>query len=333
MTVFNRIGRISRADRNQFTILCDGEELSAKLRGTFYEGEGQRPVVGDFVRFSTDGTGTNIIGQILPRKSLLMRADQLGHSTGFVKNMMEQVMVANFDYGFILTSLNGNYNVGRIARYVSIILEGGGIPVVILTKADLCPDTAPFVQEVQAISPQVRVAAISTYTGEGLDALQEYLQEGVTIALLGSSGVGKSTLVNRLAGREIMKTGGIREKDSKGRHTTTARQLFLLEGGVTLIDTPGMRELGLVDAEEGVKQTFSDIEALMEQCRFRDCSHGREPGCAVQAALQSGELEEKRWEMYRRMLQETRQNSAKKAIAIQRKRLNKGGNRRLGREE
>ena len=236
-------------------------------------------------------------------------------------------MVANFDYVFILTSLNEDYSLNRIARYVSVTLEGGGIPVAILTKADLCPDVTPFLQEVGALSEKVRVHAISTHTGFGLEALQDYFRPGVTIALLGSSGVGKSTLMNKLLGKEVMKTSSIREKDGKGRHTTTARQLFY-QDGITLIDTPGMREMGLIDAERGVSDTFSDIEELTAQCRFRDCSHGKEPGCAIQRALKNGELDKKRWQLYQSLMGESRSNADKKAIALQRKQMNKSGNRR-----
>ena len=321
------LGRVSRADRNQFTVLCDAEEYPAKLRGAFFDGDRERPVVGDWVYVTIIPEGDSMIEAIRPRKSILKRADQSGHAIGYVKTMQEQVMVANFDYVFILTSLNEDYSLNRIARYVSVTLEGGGIPVVILTKADLCPDVTPFLKETAALSDKVRVHAISTQAGLGLEALRPYFREGVTIALLGSSGVGKSTLVNRLLGREIMKTSAIREKDGKGRHTTTARQLFV-QDGVTLIDTPGMRELGLVDVDSGVSGTFEDIEALTAQCRFRDCTHGKEPGCAVRKALDSGTLDPKRWALYRDMLGESRKNADRKAIAIQRKKINQSGNRR-----
>lgn len=321
------LGRISRADRNQFTVLCGGAEYPAKLRGAFFEADRERPVVGDWVEVTLIPEGDSMIEALRPRKSILKRADQSGHAMGYVKTMKEQVMVANFDYVFILTSLNEDYSLNRIARYVSVTLEGGGIPVVILTKADLCPDVTPFVTEVEALSQRVRVHAISTHTGFGLEALRSYFREGVTITLLGSSGVGKSTLMNRLLGREIMKTSAIREKDGKGRHTTTARQLFY-QDGITLIDTPGMRELGLVDAEAGVSGTFSDIEALISQCRFRDCTHGKEPGCAIRKALDSGELDQRRWEMYKNLLGESQKNADMKAIALQRKKMNKSGNRR-----
>lgn len=284
-------------------------------------------MVGDWVEVTIAADGDSMIEAIRPRKSILKRADQSGHAIGYVKTMQEQVMVANFDYVFILTSLNEDYSLNRIARYVSVTLEGGGIPVVILTKADLCPDVSPFLKEVEALSEKVRVHAISTLTGFGLETLQGYFRQGVTIALLGSSGVGKSTLMNRLLGKEIMKTSAIREKDGKGRHTTTARQLFY-QDGITLIDTPGMRELGLVDAERGVSDTFSDIEELAAQCRFRDCSHGKEPGCAIQRALKNGELDKKRWQLYQSLMGESQKNADKKAIAIHRKQMNKSGNRR-----
>lgn len=320
-------GRISRADRNQYTVLVGEQEYTAKLRGTFYDGDQEHPVVGDYVEVMLIPDGESMIESILPRKSILTRADQSGHAIGYVKTMQEQNMVANIDYVFILTSLNDDYSLGRIARYVSVTLEGGAEPVVLLTKADLCADVTPYVQEVSALSDRVQVHAISTYSGFGLEALQTYFRDGITIALLGSSGVGKSTLINALAGREIMKTSGIREKDSKGRHTTTTRRLFCFDG-VTVIDTPGMRELGLTDAEMGVSATFSDIEALIAQCRFRDCSHNREPGCAVRRALDDGKLDTGRWHMYRDMMGETQQFADKKAIAVQRKHLNKMNNRR-----
>ena len=319
--------RVSRANRNQFTVLYGDREYPAKLRGIFFDGSRERPVVGDWVEVTIVPEGDNMIEAIQPRRSILKRADQSGHAMGYVKTMQEQVMVANFDYVFILTSLNEDYSLNRIARYVSVTIEGGGIPVVILTKADLCPDVTPFLKEVGKLSDKVRVHAISTHSGVGLEELKPYFREGVTIALLGSSGVGKSTLMNRLLGQEIMKTSAIRERDGKGRHTTTARQLFMHEG-VTLIDTPGMRELGLVDVEKGVSGTFSDIQELIQQCRFRDCSHGREPGCAIRSALDSGELDKKRWEMYCSLMGESRKNTDMKSIALERKRMNKSGNRR-----
>lgn len=303
------IGRVSRADRNRFLVLLNGKEYPAVCKGAL-----ERPVVGDFVAFTRSGQGDGRIEAVLPRKSVLKRADASGHAGGYVKTMREQVMAANFDYAFLAASLNENYNVNRLARYVSLVLEGGGLPVIVLTKADLCADVTPYLAEAAAISPRVRVHAVSARTGQGISELGQYLQSGSTVVLLGSSGVGKSTLVNRLAGRELMKTQAIREKDARGRHTTTARRLFLLENGAVLIDTPGMRELGLIDADEGVSGAFSDVEALAAACRFRDCSHTNEPGCAVRAVLADGTLSRERWALYQKLRAESRENAARGAF-------------------
>ena len=323
----NLTGRVSRAERDIFTVLCEEKEYAARLGGAFFEEGADRPVTGDVVTFSAVSEDEAVIEEIWPRKSVLKRADGSGHAPGYVKTMREQVMAANFDYGFILTSLNENYNLNRIARYVAVILEGGGIPVVLLTKADLCADTLTYIAEVTALSERVRVHAISAKTGEGLDEVRAYLKEGTTVVLLGSSGVGKSTLVNRLVGREVMKTGEIREKDGKGRHTTTTRQMIVADG-VTLIDTPGMRELGLIDTETGVSNTFEDVEEIACQCRFSDCTHGNEPGCAIRKALENGELDPNRWKMYSKMKNETNKNAKMKAIAIYQKKLNAAANRK-----
>lgn len=220
---------------------------------------------------------------------MLKRPDQSGHAAGYVKTMVEQAMIANFDYVFILSSLNDNFNSNRILRYVSLVLQGGGTPVVVLTKADLCENVEKYVQEIRNYSEEVGVHVISSITGDGLSELKNYLVDGVTVAFLGSSGVGKSTLVNALLGEERMKTGGIREKDSKGRHTTTSRELIVTENGITIIDTPGM-----CDVNEGIAMTFSEIEEMARRCRFSNCSHSKEPGCAIRQALESGELTEEK---------------------------------------
>lgn len=313
-------GRICSVQRESYKILYNGNELPATLKGKFYHNNNEFPVVGDYVRFQYNEFGNSRIEELCQRKSLLKRADQSGHAIAYVKTMLQQTMIANFDYVFILTSLNDNYNTNRIARYVSLTLQGGGIPVVILTKADLCENIEEYVKQVKAFSEQVKVHVISSIKGVGLDELRQYLKPDVTIALLGSSGVGKSTLVNALAGKEIMKTAAIREKDSKGRHTTTSRELMVLDNGVVLIDTPGMRELGMVEVNDGIDEAFSDIEELMAGCRFSDCKHKTEPGCAVLKALDDGSLSEEKWNLYKSLENESSKNTRMMAVQMRRKR-------------
>ncbi len=223
-----------------------------------------------------------------------------------------QYMVANVDHLFIVTSLNEDYNYNRIARYVSIALQGNTTPVVILTKSDLCSNPGRYIREVEGISDKVRVHAISAIYEIGLDELKEYMTPGTTICLMGSSGAGKSTLINAITGEEIMKTSEIREDDDKGRHTTTCRKLIELPDGVTIIDTPGMREVGMANVQEGIDDTFSDIVELECRCKFSNCRHDTEPGCAIKAALESGELSSERYELYKNLGRENKRNYALK---------------------
>ena len=299
-------GRISEVQRNSYTINFSGKEIPAKLKGSFYEAEAdQLPVVGDYVTFKYNPQGDSMIESVCERKSFLQRPDQ-------AKTGTMQYMVANADYTFIITSLNEDYSYNRIARYVSVVLQGGSVPVVLLTKSDLCSNTGRYIREVETISDKVRVHAICALYDIGLDELSEYMTPGTTIALMGSSGAGKSTLLNALSGKEIMKTSAVRESDSTGRHTTTHRQLIELENGVSIIDTPGMRELGMARVEEGLDNTFSDIVELEGMCRFSDCKHETEPGCAIKAAIESGELSEERYTLYKSLSQENVRNYAKK---------------------
>lgn len=304
----DRLGRICQVQKNIYKIRFFEKEILAKLKGTY---AGELPVAGDYVTFIYNQQGESVITSLCERKSLLKRP----------KNMKEQAMVANFDYVFIVSSLNENYNYNRIARYVSLALQGGGIPVVVLTKADLCSNPGRYVREIEDLSDQVHVHTVSALYGIGLDELKEYMLPGKTIAILGSSGVGKSTLVNALAGQNIMETGAIREYDAKGRHTTTHRELIELDNGVTLIDTPGMRELGMGDAGDGIDETFSDIMELASKCRFRDCRHDTEPGCAVKAALKDGSLSPERLELYKSLQRENDNRAKMKAISKARKQI------------
>ena len=303
-----RLGRICQVQKNIYKIRFFEKEIFARLKGRY---AGEYPVVGDYVTFIYNPQGESVITSLCERKSLLKRP----------KNLKEQVMVSNFDYVFIVSSLNENYNYNRIARYVSIALQGGGTPVVILTKADLCSNPGRYVREIEGLSEQVRVHTISALYGIGLDELKEYMIPGKTIAILGSSGAGKSTLVNALAGQNIMETGAIRDYDDKGRHTTTHRELIELENGVTLIDTPGMRELGMGDVSDGINGTFSDIAELAAKCRFRDCRHDTEPGCAVKAALKDGALSIERFELYKSLQSENDNRARMKAISKARKQI------------
>ncbi len=214
-----------------------------------------------------------------------------------------QILAANVDTLFIATSLNGDLNPRRLERYVSMARESGAEPVVLLTKSDLTGDPEEATARLAA-ELHVSVVALSSHAGTGLGALDRWFLPGRTVALVGSSGVGKSTLLNRLAGEELMLTQEIREDDSRGRHTTTHRELFLLESGALILDSPGMREFGIWEAEEGVDETFADIAELALQCRFADCSHRFEPGCAVLAAVGAGHIDRERLKSYRRLAHE-----------------------------
>ncbi|WP_158588709.1 ribosome small subunit-dependent GTPase A [Butyrivibrio sp. X503] len=301
-----RLGRISEIQKNSYTIRFFEKDIPAKLKGSFYnESPDKLPVVGDYVIFAYNPIGDSMILSVCERSSFLTRPDQ-------AKTGTMQYMVANVDYTFIVTSLNEDYSYNRIARYVSVVLQGDSIPVVVLTKSDLCNNTGRYIREVGTISDKVRVHAISAIYGIGLEELDEYLIPGTTICFMGSSGAGKSTLLNAICGEEIMKTSEVRASDSTGRHTTTHRQLIMPGNGVSIIDTPGMRELGMAQVEEGLDGTFSDIIELESQCRFSDCKHETEPGCAIKAAIERGELDPDRYMLYKSLGQENRNNYAKK---------------------
>jgi ribosome biogenesis GTPase len=305
-------GRVTSQQRDQYTVATSLGELTAVLKGSFLheaDARGEYPCVGDYVGLKYNDSGVSWIVSLQSRRSKFSRADFSGHAAGYVKTIREQVVATNFDHVFILTSMNQDFNVKRVLRYITQARQSGGHPVVILTKADLLSserEMAPLMDALRQRAPDVPVHPISSHTGLGLEALEPYLKPGSTVVFLGMSGVGKSSLLNALMQREVMTVKDIREEDSRGRHTTTHRQMFTLPSGAMVIDTPGMRELGLFDAEEGISESFADVEALFGDCRFHDCRHVAEPGCAVQAALADGSLPGDRWEQYLAQTSENR---------------------------
>ena len=318
----NEIYRVVLVHRDRYLVRNGEKELYCILAGSLRYRDAF-PVVGDYVEVTENPYGDSLIQEIRPRRTQFCRPDRGGHADGFAKTLQVQPLVANIDYVFIITSLNRDFSVSRIARYAAVTVSGGSVPVAVLTKADLCPNVKELEAKAASLSEDLQVVSISSCTGYGLDRLRTYFRPGVTIALLGSSGAGKSTLINTLAGREIMQTGGIREEDSKGRHTTTHRELIELDG-VSFIDTPGLRELGMIDAEAGIAGTFSDIAELISQCAFSDCTHRSEPGCAVREALENGTLSPERWKTYSRLEKENqwskeRKNAMMKSVAMKRR--------------
>ncbi|MBQ9342246.1 MAG: ribosome small subunit-dependent GTPase A [Lachnospiraceae bacterium] len=309
----NVFGRVIEVRKNSFIVDYNGKEAYAKLKGKFYEEtEDKLPVVGDYVELVYNPSGESMITGVVNRRNILQRPDQ-------AKTATVQYMVANVDYCFIVTSLNEDYSFNRIARYVAVALQGEVTPIVILTKSDLCTNPGRYVREVEDLSDKVKVHAVSSIYGIGLDEIEPYFESGKTICLMGSSGAGKSTLINTIAKEEIMKTNGLRESDSTGKHTTTHRQLIHLKNGVDIIDTPGMREIGVEGSGAGIKDTFEDIIGLEGKCRFRNCKHDTEPGCAIKAAIASGELDEKRFYLYKSLDKETDANNYAKMKQIAKK--------------
>jgi ribosome biogenesis GTPase len=256
------------------------------------------PAVGDWVAAEIpDGDQQATIHGVLRRRSQFVRK-----TAG--KRVAQQVIVANVDTAFIVVALDGDFNLRRLERYLAQARESGATPVVLLNKADECDDMTARIAEVEEVSMGISVFALSARTAQGVPALHSFLAPGRTVVLLGSSGAGKSTLVNRLLGQDLQHVQPIREKDSRGRHTTTARELLILPGGAMVIDTPGLRELQLWDATEGVAETFADVDDLAGKCRFGNCRHEDEPGCAVQAALAEGTLDPARLESRRKLQRE-----------------------------
>lgn len=309
--------RIIAEHRERYALICQHGEIYGRLKTKeYYGGEQEFPTTGDFVLIHYVPTGDSQIVATLPRKTFFSRRNP-------TPGRGEQLVASNFDYVFIMQSLNMDFNPKRLERYLTLAWQSGATPVIILTKADLVEDYSSQLASTELVAPGVSVHVVSAHTGQGLAQLSSYLAPGKTIVFLGSSGIGKSSLVNALAGEEIMAVNGIREDDSKGRHTTTHRQLIMLSCGAMIIDTPGMRELGMWDVTVGLGEAFSDVEQYIGSCKFSDCKHQSEPGCAIKAAIESGDLPLKRWQSYLNLEREARFSESKGDYLRQKQARNK----------
>ena len=292
--------RITAVHRERYEIISEYGAGHARLKASIYQmGLYDYPTVGDFLLIRYCVSGDSQIVATLPRRTFFSRRDP-------TPGRDEQAIAANFDTVFVLQSMNHDFNIARLERYLTIARQSGAETVILLTKADLTGNCQTYVDRIRTSVCDIPIYPISAHTGFGMEALSPYLSPGSTVVFLGSSGVGKSSLVNAIAGRELMPVNAIREDDSKGRHTTTHRQLLMLPSGVMLIDTPGMRQLGMWDVVDGLSANFADVEQYLGQCRFRDCRHESEPGCAIRAAIEAGKLDRRRWENYRQLEREAR---------------------------
>jgi ribosome biogenesis GTPase / thiamine phosphate phosphatase len=290
-----RLGRVTSVQRSRTTVVCESGERVVELSPTLRESVAiDRPVVGDWIVLNES---LSRIERVLERKSLFRRL-----AAG--KNNEIQPIAANIDILFIVTSCNEEFNESRLERYLALCAEAGAIPVIILTKADLVADSNIFVQRARSVQAGVPVETANALDPTSIDGVRAWIDSTSSVALVGSSGVGKSTLLNTLAGHSLAATGGIREQDKKGRHTTTHRELHILPSGGLLIDVPGMRELKVADLNHSIETVFEDIELLATQCRFADCKHETEPGCAVLRAIQENKMDARRLANYRKLIRE-----------------------------
>lgn len=315
-------GRIIAEHRGAYVVETELGARAAVLGGRLRHQTKTRdelPAVGDFVavRLSKEagGDGPAVVDALLPRRTAFIRR-------GAGTRSDDQVIAANVDVVFVMLGLDHDFNVRRVERYLAAVWDSGATPVLLLNKSDVCEMLDDRAADVQRAGIGVAVHALSALNGDGLHALSQYLREGVTIGIVGSSGVGKSTLLNRLLGRDAQTTADVREHDSRGRHTTTHRQLFVLPEGGLVIDTPGMREFQL-SSFDGVETVFADIDELAAQCRFGDCTHTGEPGCAVRDAIEQGRLDRDRRAAYEKLMKELRYEEARSdpSLSGERKRI------------
>jgi ribosome biogenesis GTPase / thiamine phosphate phosphatase len=297
----HRPGRVVRVDRGVCTVLCADGPVRASLAGAVLAAASHDPVhlpsAGDWVVVRDWPDERVTLEAVLPRRTAVVRRTADKDSTG-------QVLAANVDAAAVVEPMHPAPDVNRVERLLALAWESGAEPLVLLTKCDLVPDPAAVAADVARVAPGLTVLPLSAERGDGLEALRPRVAPGLTLALLGPSGAGKSTLVNALAGATVMTTQRIRRVDGKGRHTTTYRALVPIPGGGAVLDTPGLRQVGLLDAEQGLDQAFADVAELVAACRFNDCGHAGEPGCAVRAALESGELSPRRWESWQKLQRE-----------------------------
>ena len=302
-----RPARVVAAHRAAWILATTGGDRDAVIAGRLRHeavGAGDLPAVGDWVAVAgLDGRDTAVIQAVLPRRTAFGRNTS---ADGYAGNLAgEQVLAANVDVTLVVTSLDGDFNLRRLERYLAVAWTGGTTPIIVLNKADVADDPEGLRIAAEAVAPGVEVRIISALTGDGVaDLANDHLAPGRTAVVLGSSGVGKSTLVNALLGHDRQRTAGVRDDDSRGRHTTTHRELVWLPGGALLIDTPGIRSLGVAGATDGLESTFADIADLADGCKFRDCRHDGEPGCNVRAALEDGRLDPARLASHRKLERE-----------------------------
>ena len=304
-------GRVACRQKTIWDVYIDGGSVAAGISGALRK-LGRFPAVGDFVvLLHQPEAGSSTIVDILPQKSVFTRGTSGKEGT-------DQVIAANIDIVFIVTAAGHDLNARRIERYLTIAHASGAKPVIVINKSDLADDPAVLTDEIIPVASGIPVIPVSAISGYGINRLEPFLTSGTTVVLIGSSGVGKSTLINRLLDRPVQETSVIRDYDGKGRHTTTVRQLFIMKSGALMIDNPGLREVGIGTASAGIAETFPDILKFSSGCRFSDCQHEQEPGCAVLEAVGSGTLSSSRLENYHRLVRELAFEQEKAEIGLAR---------------